>query len=339
LKSGQLREQAPNLRTMIIDLAEPAAPLPSFHDLFVAHYARVREVCEGYRRAGVALIAVDSGEVVATACVAAKPGTINTAVIGRHGMCDLFLEGDPSLSLRHLTLILYPLEGGADVRFRLVDLRTATSFCDERGRRLEALEAEGPVFIRCGEHAIFIMPTSEDETPWPERPEQGWACVPERVYLDDAVAEPDRWLRRRLRGQVPEESNDKRRRTLVQSVRGPARARRKLVVDGETAIGELEVESEGAQSLITVGPSAAREGMLLGRYERCDTEGLAVLADGRISRVHLMIIAINERLYAIDTASSNGVWLGPDEVRAVALEDGARLMLGEGLGHVTWRRR
>ena len=343
LGTGRLRQQAANVRTLMLDMSPARAPLPSFHDLFLSHYRRVREVVDGYQRRGLAVIALDSGEVAATACLAAKPGTINTAIVGRHGICDLFLDTDPYLSLRHLALVLYPWEGGADLRYRLLDLRTPTAFSDERDRRLEAVEAEGPLFVRCGEHALFFLPTGEGDGAWPDDAEQAWACIPERVYLEDASAEPDRWLRRRLRARLPAGAEEPaaetsgRRQTIVQPVRGPSRAQRKLLADGEQPLGELEVTSESGQTLLTVGPSAAREGILFGRYERCDTEGLAVLTDPRISRVHVLLLLVGGRRFAGDAASSNGVWLGEEEVRAAELRDGQTLTLGEGLARIAWR--
>jgi hypothetical protein len=342
LGTGRLRQQAANARTLMLDMSPARAPLPSFHDLFLAHYKRIRDAVESYQRPGLAVVALDSGEVAGTACLAAKPGTINTAIVGRHGICDLFLDTDPYLSLRHLALVLYPWEGGADLRYRVLDLRTPTAFSDERERRLEAVQAEGPLFLRCGEHALFCLPTGDSEGAWPDDAEQAWDCIPERVYLEDASAEPDRWVRRRLRARLPADGQDPaaeasgRRQTLVQSVRGPSRAQRKLVADGEQPFGELEVSSSAGQTLLTLGPSAAREGVLFGRYERCDTEGLPVLTDPRISRVHLLMLLVGARLFAIDAASSNGVWLGEEEVRAAELRDGQTLTLGEGLAKITW---
>jgi hypothetical protein len=342
LRTGNLRQQAQNSRTMALQLPVGGirAPLPSYEDLFLANYARIREVCEGFRRKGLAIIAIDSGGVSATACVAAKRGGINSAIVGRHGMCDIFLESDPALSLRHLAVLIHPLDDHADVRYRVLDLRTSVAFSDERGRKLEALEAEGPLFIRCGEHALFLLTTSDEEVPWPDDAQSGWACVPERVYLDDAPAEPDRWLRRRLKavwGESDEQRTPRRRRTIVQTIRGPSRARRKLLGENDEVLGQLDVESDDGRTAMVVGKVAAREGVLLGRYERCDNDGLPVLTNGRISRVHLLLVEVAGALYAIDTASSNGMWCGEDEARVVLLEHGRSLTLGEGLARLEWR--
>jgi hypothetical protein len=325
---------------MVVDPHRALGP-QSFKDLFVAHYDAIRDLCEDYRRRGLAVAVLHAGGVAGTARLAAKRGSINAGIIGRHGACDLYLDGDPSLSLRHLAVILHPEIGGEDLRFRIVDLRTAAAFFDEHGRRLEALEAEGPLFIRCGEHAVFFFPTTDEIDPWPDDAEEAWECVPERVYLDDVPAEPDRWLRRRLKalwGQhdPSHDAGDPRRRTLVQTIRGPSRARRSLLAEEDEPMGELEIVSPDGQSTITLGRVAAREGVLFGRYERCDNDGLPVLCGGRISRVHLLVLEIAGMLYAIDTASSNGVWCGEEEVRLVPLTSGTTLTLGENLARVRW---
>src|SRR5262245_26535315 len=122
-------------------------PVPAFSatSLLAKNWREVRKVITGFATAGVAVVAVDCirQKIAASMCIAAKPGSVNAGIVGRHGQCDLFLEGDPSLSLRHLVVVVEPLRdwgdaAGIDLRYRLVDLRTGTAFRDEAGRRLEA---------------------------------------------------------------------------------------------------------------------------------------------------------------------------------------------------------
>lgn len=335
LKTGKLRDDARNDETMIIDL-DPAFTQTSFKHLFVRHYDKIRDLCQGFQREGLAMVAADRKQVEATACLAAKPDQINAAIIGRHGMTDLYLDSDPGLSLRHLALLLYPHKHGEDLRFRLVDLRTTAAFMDENGRRLEALEAEGPVFIACGRHAIYFIPTG-DELPWPDDPEQGWECIPDRVYLEDTLAEPDRWQRRKLRARARGVKEPKKGRTMVQTFRGPAHARRRLLKDDEDPLGQLEITSPDGANTIVIGPAAVNEGVLLGRYERCDTEGLPVLSSENISRVHVMLIRIAGKLYAVDVASTNGVFADDEEIRVLELIYDQNLILGKDLAHLVWK--
>ncbi len=55
-----------------------------------------------------------------------------------------------------------------------------------------------------------------------------------------------------------------------------------------------------------------------------------------ISRVHLLIIEIAGNLFAIDTASYNGVWDDKEQERATPFEAEHILSLGE-VAKVTWR--
>jgi pSer/pThr/pTyr-binding forkhead associated (FHA) protein len=83
-----------------------------------------------------------------------------------------------------------------------------------------------------------------------------------------------------------------------------------------------------------VGRRAARSGILLGRSDRCDGEVL--LSNPHISRVHALIVEMAGSLYAIDTASKNGVWGHGGEERAQLLESGATFSLC-GLASIEWR--
>jgi hypothetical protein len=76
-----------------------------------------------------------------------------------------------------------------------------------------------------------------------------------------------------------------------------------------------------------VGQEAARQGVLLGRYDRCDGAGLPLLAHHSLSRVQLLVIEVGGTLYAIDTASRNGSWLDDQPFRCVRLEPGRPVTL------------
>lgn len=330
-----------NAQTVVFR-AERTFGTPDFRGAFLRCYRELRSLCEGVRTPSIALAAIDRRGLAATAMVEVHPDRANSAIIGRHVMADLCLEEDPALSLRHLAVLVFP-HAGDDIRFRIVDLRSGLAFIDEQGRKLEALEAEGSVFIGCGGYVIVAIVLDGHGELWPDDPHHGWECIPERVYLDEAPCDPHRWRQRRLRaGWKRRPASDvgsqeaPRRRTLVQSVRGPVRARRQLLRSGESKLGELHITSSERSSTIIIGSAAAREGVLVGRYERCDNEGLPVLINGRISRVHLLLVQLGGVLYAVDTASTNGVWIGREEMRLVELRDGLQLCFGDNLATLRW---
>ncbi len=59
------------------------------------------------------------------------------------------------------------------------------------------------------------------------------------------------------------------------------------------------------------------------------------MSDRSVSRVHLLIIEIAGNRFAIDTASSNGVWEDEERERATALGVDQTLSLDE-VAQVTW---
>jgi hypothetical protein len=310
----------------------------------------------------VAVVAVEAytGRVRGSLWLASKPGVANAAVIGRHGKADLWLEDDPSLSLRHLALVLWPDRGDGEVCLRLLDLRTQSAFHDEHGRQYESLVSEGPLFVRCGSHVLFLLVTG-DGIAWPEDASDGWACIPERVYLDGEEAEPDRWQRkaarsRRAQADASEGGASFAETTMVRRVAGPLRVGTRLLAAGERPLGCLSIAVGDAQQDLVVGPRAAHAGVVLGRYDRCDGDAGKVLSADGISRVHLLLVTIGDRLYAIDTASTNGtqkaVVVEGDErtdaprmavvaeadggFHAAPLEDGDTLVLARGVAQLRW---
>lgn len=371
LRRGIERNEADNRRTGIVVADE--LPAPPFARLFPVAWEELRRLLCSFTVPGVVVVAVDAvhKKVAGTLCLAAKVDHANAAVVGRHGHCDLYLDGDPALSLRHLAIVVAPLAAGASqpqVGFRVLDLRTRGAFLDEHGRRLESVTAEGPTFLGVGSHALFIVVSGEDPV-WPESATDAWKCIPERVYLDELTAEPDRWRRRRHRHDHVEEPTDgggglaegtgvhdpdlgvasaveasrgdPGRITLVRTQPGPSRAQISLLGDDDREIGQLVLTSRGKTQKIAVGERAASGGILLGRYERCDTHGASAVAHAGVSRVHLMLLTIGPHAYAIDTGSTNGTFrLGNDrEVRILRLDDEAELVLGDDLARVKWKRK
>jgi hypothetical protein len=366
LRRGVERGEADNRRTGVM-VADSLPTLP-FARLFPIAWPELRRLLQSFTVPGIVVVAVDAvaKRIAGTLCLAAKVGAANAAIVGRHGHCDLYLEGDPALSLRHMALVVSPLaagDRGPQVSFRCLDLRTRTAFLDEHGRRLESVIAEGPTFLAAGSHALFIVVSGEDPV-WPESASDAWKCIPERVYLDERDAEPDRWRRRRkLAKGVTEEptdggaqlaegtgvvdvsepaakqGGDPNRITLVRTQPGPARAKVSLLAEDDREVGQLSVTSGGKSQKIAIGERAAEGGILLGRYERCDTHGATVVAHHGISRVHVLVLKIDSDVYAIDTGSTNGTTrTGSDaEIRIVRLEDGLELVLGDDLATVKWK--
>ncbi len=327
------RSESSNEGTLCLGAAADSFASPpsraTFQELFRAHYPAIRGLLDGRAEPGLALLA--TGEDGAEACgfFPARDHAPNPVILGRHGCADVFLPSDPRVSLRHLALVVLPRSGRDGVAFRALDLRTPLAFADEAGSRLEAVEASGPVLLWLGSVGVFLFPTGHGEASWPEDAEEAWARVPPRRFLEKAAAPGHR------AGAVVRPLGEPAAATLVHTFPGPEFA---SLPEGppEPPRGELLVASDRGHVAVSVSDRAARRGVLLGRYERCDTAGLAVLDDAALSRVHLLVLEVDGALHAVDTSSRNGTWAGGQRIRSRRLAPGTRLALA-GKATVEWR--
>jgi hypothetical protein len=323
----------------------PLEPMPpgSFEDVFRRDYAVIRRILGAHTEPGLALVVASRAGIEASAWVNAEDDGINPLIIGRHNAAEIFLPSDPALSLRHLAVILHR-RGTEPVRFRVLDLRTATAFEDERGRRLEALESTGPTLLRCASFCVLLFPTGEPGEPWPEDSAEAWRRLPERVHLESASADPERWAHAwdQAELRLPDPIDNGSPTTTCVSFPGPvfpspllAGVPSPVVRDAGPARGEILLTSRWGRAALRLGKEAARQGVLLGRYERCDGGGLPLLSSPKLSRVHLLIVEVGATLCAIDTASRNGSRLGDRRIRHARLEPGRPIILAEDIS-VEW---
>ena len=289
--------------TLCVPTFVPKPPHQAAGELFFEYYDPIRDWLHERNQPGLAVVALDEHGVQAKGYLRAHENRVNTAIVGRHEKADIFLGDDPALSLRHLAVMVSPSSPGKPLSFRVVDLRTPSGFTDEHGTQLRACEADAPFFIRCGRYSLLFVPGSRDDHVWPDEPEAMWVS-----------------LGRRNAG------------TLALS--HPATLEDGLLSDDEEPLGELVIASEEGVGKMPVGRRAARSGILLGRSDRCD--GDVLLSNPHISRVHALIVEMAGSLYAIDTASKNGVWGHGGEERARLLESGTTFTLC-GLASIEWR--
>ena len=96
------------------------------------------------------------------------------------------------------------------------------------------------------------------------------------------------------------------------------------LVDGGDVAGILEIVGRNARGTLRVGQDALRDGILLGRYARCD--GAIVHEDPSLSRVHAIFVQLDDRLLVIDTASRNGTRAsGARSARVIAVKGSTEL--------------
>lgn len=312
-----------NLQTRVAVAVRASSP--DLVALFTEAYATFASTCRDIAEPGVAIIAIDerTRRVAGLKALHARPGRHAAAIVGRHDACDLFLSASDELPLRQLAVILDPVTswkaGRADVQYRILDLRSERGFLDEHGRALRGLRCDGPAVLRCARHVLYVLPLG-DPTDWPESGADAWACQPERVYFDE-LTHPARGSSTR----VPNFRAGDLRRTQITVIRGPHESSAKLVI-GDDLAGTLELIGPSHREVIRVGHAALCDGVLLGRYPRCDS---AVVDDNSVSRVHALMIQIGDALLVIDTASTNGTSRGNDAPARVHPIDGeVELRLG-----------
>jgi hypothetical protein len=197
--------------------------------------------------------------------------------------------------------------------------------------------------LRFASQTALLFPTGGSEEPWPEEGHAAWQKIPERTHLECATAHPERWfdLADRRPRRAPEALDASGGPpTVSTSFPGPAFPLPALLdrdMAGTDCVrGEIIVRCAKRRVSLRMGETAMRQGVLLGRYDRCDNGGVAVLADERLSRVHLLLVEMGGAFYAVDTASKNGVWQGSRRVHVVRLEPGLELTLAD-QASVEWR--
>ena len=331
LWAGQARGVAPNARTVLRPVAEVSLPRKSMRELFCGAYDAFVSKCRAVDEPGVAIIAVHerSGRAQGLVLLRARVDRFVAAIVGRHDRCDLFVNASEALSLRHLAIVLDPVKswkrGDASVRYRVLDLRTRDGFSDETGRPLRGLRAEGPALLKCAGYAMFMLPVG-DPSDWPAKPEDAWAMLPERVYFDEI----DRCAEGSLT-KLPKPGS--RTSTLVRT-HGPRDTGVGLVRSGSVA-GTLELRGSHTGGYVEVGHAELADGILLGRYPRCNGAGFS--DDPSLSRVHALLIQVDDRLLLVDTSSRNGSRLyGHDDARVIEIVGETDVELGTHT-RVRWR--
>jgi len=333
LWGGQVRGASENRATLIRPAAVPRIER-GVSALFHGAYSQFAAACRAVDEPGIAMIAVDEATGRSAGCctLRARVGRHVAAMVGRHDQCDLFLNGNDELALRHIAIILDPVKSwsknSSAVKYRVLDLRTSNGFRDEHGRPLRGLKAEGPAVLRVGGYALFVMPLG-DAADWPESGNDAWAMIPPREYFDELTSTPEASLKIPKQLSSGLESSFAGARTHVSTIMrtaGPRGTGDSLVMPG-SGVGSLELVGKLHRGTLTLGHSALRDGVLVGRYARCDGAGL--LDDPSLSRVHALLLDVDDAFLVIDTASRNGTRIaGQSSTRVIAISGDMELGLG-----------
>lgn len=287
---------------------------------FVTNYPLIVAALQAVPVPSLAVLALDDKGVAGRAVLPALPGNGQHATLGRHSRAEVSLPGDPGLSLRHLLIVSDPL--GERLTYRVLDLRSTQGMRDEWGRELAGFESDGPAVIEVGRYVVALVPRLRPALGWSSDALTGWRALSHAPLHElrrpaRAAFDPDQTEIEVLPGvSLPEDL--------------PAE-----VLD-QLPVGVLELESASGTLRRPIGRAAARSGVLLGRDERCEAGGSAVLAQPAVSRVHALLLQVGGQMTIIDLGSVNGTWHGNKRVTMRALASGDEVRLGRQGIRVRW---
>lgn len=250
-----------------------------FAAVFRKHYAALRAAHQAHPAEGVLIAAVDgNGLFDAHAHLRLPPSGIAHLILGRHERCDVVLSRDNDVSLRHLLLRATRGPNG-QLHLRAIDLRSRCGLLSEDGKRCEAIASRGPLFLQVGSYVLFLLPTGSSVKPWNDDADGTWRSFAPR---EQEILPPPQPLKSRS---------------------APARDAVKLAT---ITIQSSSPQAGDLTSTHAVWSDQLARGILVGRDDRCSHGGLE---EGNLSRVHLVLLSVDDEVWAIDTASTNGTRL------------------------------
>ena len=273
-----------------------------FAAVFRKQFAALRSAWSAHPQEGVLIAAVDgNGLFDAHAHLRLPQSGIAHLILGRHERCDVVLSRDTDVSLRHL-LVRATRGTDGQLHLRAIDLRSRVGLLSEDGRRCEAIASRGPLFLQVASYVLFLLPTGPLVRPWTSDPDDTWRAFAPR---NQEILPPPQPLKSRA---------------------APGPTAMKLAT---ITIAANSPQAGDLTSTHAVWSDQLERGILVGRDDRCSHGGLE---EGNLSRVHLVLLSVDDEVWAIDTASTNGTKLdnGPP-FRQLRLSGEAGLVLADAL--------
>jgi hypothetical protein len=277
-----------------------------FAAIFRKHFTGLRAAHHAQPHEGVLIAAVDANGVFdGHAHLRLPPSGIAHLVVGRHERCDVVLSRDNDVSLRHV--LLRATRGAhGQIHLRAIDLRSRCGLLNEDGTRCEAIASKGPLFLQIASYTVFLLPTGPSVKPWSHDADETWRGFAPR---SQEILPPPQPLKSR-------------------AAPGPGSIRLATIT-----IQSNSPDSGDLTSTHAVWSDQLERGILVGRDDRCSHGGVE---EGNLSRVHLVLLSVDDEVWAIDTASTNGSRLldGPP-FRQLLLSGETHLLLADALS-VRW---
>lgn len=284
--------------------------------LFNDQQRRMAQILREHIRPGVAVFALHPERGLAGQLWLEATQHLRAASIGRHGRVDLYLASEEALSLRHFLVLVRRVEAGT--RIQVLDLVTPHGFQAEGHDVLRALESRGPVVFSAAGYTFIAVPTGAG-TPWDANAWDAWST------LSGRDVETTRRAVHRLRRATS--TGGAAGGTFVSIGEGPIVAEPdQLLQPGESVAGQLRFLDGRKRRRLSVGATALRRGVVVGRYERC--AGRNVVRTMEVSRVHAVLLEADGVVHLVDAGSTNGVTLDGRTVSCEPVLPGRRYQLG-----------
>lgn len=243
-------------------------------------------------------------------------------VIGRHTQCEVVLDDERAVSLRHVLVRAGALDDGFPT-LSVLDLRTADGFELSDGTKQRSIVATGPLVFRVGIHAIVALPSAGERR----------HALPEPRVSPPEPPGPPAPLRSPgpLRAPGPAPSRPVSRITLMPASVDLARRTSTSPFEpaplsagpgAEPYAYEIMLAADdGRRAVVRLTVSDLERGVLVGRSEKCVDAGLHALLGGAVSRVHVLLVRERGACHLYDVASMNGTFAGHERVRSLRLHD------------------
>ena len=274
-----------------------------FAAVFRKHFTALRAAHQAQPHEGVLIAAVDgSGLFDAHAHLRLPQSGIAHLIVGRHERCDVVLSRDSDVSLRHV-LVRATRGPQGQIHLRAIDLRSRVGLLAEEGKRCEAIASKGALWLRVASYVLFLLPTGPGVKPW---------------AADDADAT--------FRGFSPRDQEILPPPQPLKSRAAPSA--------GAVRLATITIQSNSPQagdltSTHAVWSDQLERGILVGRDDRCSHGGVE---EGNLSRVHLVLLSVDDEVWAIDTASTNGTRVSSGSpFRQLLLSGETNLVLADAL--------
>ena len=306
------REDVTNTGTCIA-IARPTSWM-NVRGLFNAHHRQMAGTLRRESRPGVMVFVLGGAEIEGCLWLSATDD-LRAATIGRHSCADLYLPMEAGLSLRHCLVLVRRVGDG--VRVHVVDLSSTAGLRLEDGQEARAVEADGHFFLRVPGAVIACFPTGVP-LPWDPDAMPAFGSLAAREGVPLLQVPRPIW-----RAQfVPEESS---RMTVCPApiAAGPVG----LLEPRDVLAGFLTLASPIGHERLPVGLSALDRGVVVGRSNRC--AGTRALSHDSVSRVHALLLRRDGHVFLADAGSTNGIWLGEEEIKCTRVVPHAEYHLGE----------